>query len=325
MIGVGLLATQACTGSDYAGEDVGAQQSASTRSKGGGSGGSSSGSGGSGSGSTTSTGGTTSGSNGAGTNAACRSQQGVFPTKAALAVAMGIELGRWDPVNDLVISNPGTASAKATLKSGVNCIKNSCKQTKALLGQTDFTVDTTNFNATSYQSDLVASFDRQTNLISNLTLNHPASMPPAHKLTLVGGPVNLGTATCGPHYVFQVDNPDGSALTSAQAANLSNTLCYFGQDSPYMGCGGNPFVGFATTGNSCPSGRVCVAIDPDDGDAGTTTTTTAGALPMYTLNRLWDPANTQLNAACQRTTGAVGVMTSRCSTYPSTCGYLYCM
>lgn len=283
---VGLMALQGCAGAEYAGdaEGVGAQESALA--------------------------------------STCFSAIGVHPTKAALAVAMATELGRWDPLTDLVIDKtPGYW--KLILKPGVTCIRNSCKQTKALLGQIDFTPDVTRFSNTNYSSDLFASMDRQTNLIGDLTANNPTKLPPAHKLTPVGKMTMTGA--CGPHYIFQVDNLNGTALTSAQATNMSNALCFYGQNAATRNCGDNPFVGFTKTQVNCPTGRVCVAIDPDDGDAGSTTTTTAGTAPTYSLNRLWDPTNAKLNTACIRTSGPAGTMQSKCATAPNTCGYLYCM
>ena len=280
---VGFMALQGCTGAEYTGdaEDVGTQESA--------------------------------------LDAACTSRQGTNASKAALAVAMGIELGRWDALKDLEVVN-----GRTRLKASAVCLNNSgCARTKAILGQQDFTPDQNRFNNGSYQSDLSSSFDRQNNWINNLTANHSDRLPPAHKLKLVGTVTMTGA--CGPHYLFQVDNADGTAMTAAKAQYMSNTLCYFGQDAVGMSCGANKFVGFTQVQTGCPSGRVCVAIDPDDGDAGSGTTTTAGSAPTYLLNRLWDPANTKLNTACTKTSGSVGVMQSRCATYATTCGYLYCM
>ena len=44
----------------------------------------------------------------AGVNA-CYSNSGINPTKAALAVAMADELGRWDPPHDLQVVGGGSA------------------------------------------------------------------------------------------------------------------------------------------------------------------------------------------------------------------------
>jgi hypothetical protein len=286
LVGMGLVGlVQGCTGAEYKGdaEDVGSQSDAVT--------------------------------------SACVSNQGIFPTKAALAVAMGIELGHWDPLNDLQFGSSGHLELKPT----VTCLKNDCKNTKALLGQASYTPDQNQFSANSYNADLLSARNRQTNLIQNLTKNFPDQLPPAHKLTLVGGPKNLGLGSCGPHYIFQVDNLNGTPLTSTQATNMSNTLCYFGQDTATTGCGSNPFVGFTKTQQNCPSGRVCVAIDPSDGDNGSVVTTTSGIAPTYPLNRLWDPANDMLNSVCIKTAGGTSSLQSKCSSYPSTCGYLYCI
>ena len=250
--------------------------------------------------------------------ASCVSRQGTNASKAALAVAMADELGRWEPLKDLEVVN-----GRTQLKAGVVCLKSSCARTKAVLGQQDFTADQNRFNNGSYRSDLSSSFDRQNNWIANLTQNHKDRLPPAHKLKMVGTVTMTGA--CGPHYIFQVDNADGTAMTAAKAQYMLNALCYYGQDAVGMSCGNNPFVGFTQVQTGCPSGRVCVAIDPDDGDAGSGTTTTAGSAPTYTLNRLWDPTNSMLNTQCIKTSGPSGTMQSRCATYATTCGYLYCM
>lgn len=49
-----------------------------------------------------------------------------------------------------------------------------------------------------------------------------------------------------------------------------------------------------------------------------------GVAITYALNRLWDPANSQLNCSCVTTAGAYGTMQSKCVEKPNTCGYLYC-
>lgn len=249
--------------------------------------------------------------------ATCPSNSGLNPTKAALAVAMGKDLGRWTPNTDLAISNGRVVlSSTGLAKCGSNC-----GNIKGILAQQDASfVDQTMFNATNYTEDLKASFDRQNNLITNLKNNNPGALPPNHKLTMVGGPTNFGPGNCGPHYIFQVDNLDGTPITSAQASNMANALCFYG----YGGCGSNPYLAFQPTGNGCPSGRTCVAIDPTDGDNSSTSTTTAGSAPTYPMNRVWDPSNGLLNTPCITTGGYLKALISKCTAYPSTCGYLYC-
>jgi len=252
--------------------------------------------------------------------ATCSTSSGLFPAKAALAVAMANELGRWTPTTDLVSNGQG----RVVLSSAglTKCGSAGCPNTKAILGQQDaYFVDQQMFNATNYASDLIASFDRQNNLIANLNNNNKAALPPPHKLTKVGGPTNLGLGSCGPHYIYQVDHSDGTALTSTEAANMANALCFYG----YGGCGNNTYLAFAQTTNGCPSGRTCVAIDPTDGDNSSTSTTTAGSAPTYPMNRVYDPTNALLGTACIMTNGTLATLKSKCATYPTTCGYLYCM
>ena len=175
--------------------------------------------------------------------ATCSSNSGLNPTKASLAVAMAKELGRWTPNVDLTITNGRVVlSSTGLAKCGSNC-----GNTKLILAQQDASfVDQNLFNATNYTEDLKSSFDRQNNLITNLTNNDKAHLPPAHKLTFVGGPTSFGSGNCGPHYIFQVDNTDGTPLTSTQASNMANALCFYG----YGGCGNNPYLAFQPTGTS---------------------------------------------------------------------------
>jgi len=255
----------------------------------------------------------------------CETNYGLNPTKAALAVAMATELGRWEPDLDLVVN---TSTWKVQLASSAVCIKNSCGNTKALLGQQDYTPDQNIFSNVGYQNDLYASFQRQKDLINNLTLNNKAALPISnYKLTLVGGPTNMGYGACGPHYVYQVDYSSGTnsgkPLSATDATNLVNTLCFFGGGE----CGGgNPYLGVLNTGiTGCPSGKRCIAIDPGDGDNGSASTTTAGSAPSYPFNRVYDPTNSLLGSQCITTGGLLGKMTSKCSFSPNTCGTLYCI
>jgi hypothetical protein len=254
--------------------------------------------------------------------AACDDNSGLNSTRAALAVAAANELGRWKPEVDFVIGSDGKVALSST---GLGRCTNSCKNVKGLLGQQDSAVSNyvpqTVFNPTVYMEDLKASFGRQKSKMDDLSRNNPGALPPAHKLTLVGGPTNMGGGSCGPHYVYRVTTESGAALSSSQAANLANALCFFGQGS----CGANPYIGFIGTSQGCPSGQTCVAIDPIDGDNSSGSTTTAGSAPTYPLNRVWNPDNSLLGTACITTTNKLGTLQSKCSVTPSTCGYLYCI
>jgi hypothetical protein len=250
----------------------------------------------------------------------CSSNSGLNPTRAALAVAMASELGRWAPDDDLTVSNYVVGLSPSAV-----CVHNGCANTKALLGQQDWRLssfmDQNVFNPTVFNNDMTASFNRQSTKNDDLARNHPTQLPPAHKLTMVAGPRNLGTGACGAHYIFQADHLDGTPLSAGEAANLGNALCYYG----YGTCGGNPYIAFTVTGQGCPSGRTCVAIDPSDGDNGSGTASTGASAPTYPLDRLYDPTNSKLGSACVTRAGRAATMQSKCAAIPTTCGYLYCM
>jgi hypothetical protein len=257
--------------------------------------------------------------------AACQSNNGVNPTKAALAVAMATELGRWQPNIDLVQTGTNQVGLSST---GLSRCQNGCPNTRALLGQTSaqraWSGDV--FDPTNYGAELVNGFGRQASHYQNIAWNYPSQKPPEHRLTLVAGPVNMGIGACGPHYVFQVDNVDGTAMTTTQAANMANWLCFYGMNGTNgYGCGSNPYLGFFQTGNGCPAGRTCIAIDPTDGDNGTLSSTSAGSAPTYPMNRVYDPASALLNTPCITTKGALAKLISKCGTSSATCGYDYCV
>jgi hypothetical protein len=261
----------------------------------------------------------------------CSTAGGANPTKAALAVAIARELGEFDPVNQLTVTN-GTVALSAAAVTKCNGLSHKCKNTIAILGQQAdaATIDQNLFNPTNFREDLKASFDRHKNNITNLTNNNRGALPIAHNLTLVSGPTNIGAVqngvskSCGPHYIFKVTKKDGSNLTSTEASNLGHATVFFGGGTP--GTGSNPYMGYTSTGlASCPSGASCIAIDPTDGDNSSTSTTSAGSAPTYPMNRTYDPTNSLLGSACVTTTGKYGTMTSKCSISTATCGYLYCV
>ena len=282
IIGVGILALQGCSGA-MTPEDIASNESAVT---------------------------------------SCGTNVGVFTTQAALAVAMAIELGRFDAVNDL-----RNTSTKDHPQVAANCT--SCKMTLAILGQQAYTADQSSFSNTNYASTLASSFDRQKSMDTNLKLNYPTKVAVAHKLKKIAGPTNLGTGACGAHYVFQADHLDGTPLTATEASNLKERLCFFGMNSNSYGCGGNGWLSFMSGGVAgCPSGKQCIAIDPDGNDSGVAPNTSAGAIPQYPMNRFWDPNNTTFGKQCQKynsNPAILGTMQSKCSSMPSTCGYEYCI
>jgi hypothetical protein len=43
------------------------------------------------------------------------------------------------------------------------------------------------------------------------------------------------------------------------------------------------------------------------------------------MNRVYNPDNSLLNTGCTTTANKVTKLVSKCTTSPSTCGYLYCI
>lgn len=247
--------------------------------------------------------------------ASCSTNAGTNPTKAALAVAMATELGSWDSLGFLRVVN-GEVTLTDTANAKCNAAAHKCRNLKGLLElQKDGnTSDQNLFNPTVFRQEMIASFDRQRNHL----INNSANPPPVHQLTLVSGPTNIGkvqngvSASCGPHYIYKVTK-NGVNLTSTEANNLRNALCFFGE-----ACGDNPYIGYTTAGlSACPSGATCVAIDPTDGDNSSTATTTQGSLPKYPANRIMDTVpSTLLGTGCMTTLDRVGTLQPRVgSTY----------
>jgi hypothetical protein len=262
----------------------------------------------------------------------CSTQGGANPTKAALAVAMATELGRWDPVADLTVTNNAVALSSDAFNR-CNTLSHKCKNTKALLGQQadGATTDQNLFNPTNFREDLKASFGRHNDNIANLNRNNRAALPVAHNLTLVSGPTNIGqvqngvSKSCGPHYIYKVTKTNGANLSTTERNNLGHALLFYGGAAVGGNAATNPYVGYTTTGLAgCPSGATCIAIDPTDGDNGSTSTTSAGSAPTYPMNRVQDTIPSMLGQACIRTNGALASLISKCAASPNTCGTLYC-
>jgi len=110
------------------------------------------------------------------------------------------------------------------------------------------------------------------------------------------------------------------------------TMCFYGGYNSNT----NPYIGYITTNiPGCPAGKQCIAIDPTDGDNGSTSTTTAGSAPSYPMNRAscledttkssrtTDPAWWTcglLNSDCITASGLYGKMQPK-----NPANYLYCV
>ena len=246
-------------------------------------------------------------------DSACNTQSGLMPTKASLAVAAAMELKRWDPLTDFVkIRDSADGLDYMSLSPAGNsrcaAMGSSCSNIKGLLGlqyvAVNQVVDQTRFNATTFRRDLQTSLQRQLDRKNELTMNNPAGIPAAHNMTKVGGPTNLGLGGCGPHWVFRVTKPDGSAYPNP--GNLVNNLYFYGEPN-------NPYIAFTVVNGTD------VAIDPIDGD-NSTPVTVSGSCPTYSLDRVYDPTGAVAGKCCVTLAGLNGAMLA----VPKAPGYYGC-
>jgi hypothetical protein len=240
-------------------------------------------------------------------SSSCNTVSGLMPTKASLAVAMATEMGRWEPLTDLARVTVNGVTMVGLSSAGNTKCGSGCANTKALLNLQDNAVSQVisqnRFNPTSYREDLLSSLQRQTDRINHLKMNYPSQLPQPHKLTKVGGPLNLGIGACGPHYEFKVTKPDGSAYPNP--SNLVNNLYFYGYPI-------NPFIAFRSTDTT-------VLIDPIDGD-NSAPTTTSGSCPTFELDRVYSPATSLTGKCCVTVSGQNGALAA----VPKAVGYFGC-
>lgn len=189
------------------------------------------------------------------TSTSCNENSGINPMKAALAVAMSREIGRIDPLTDLTISDKTIVLTSAGKNQCQARGEGNCPNVQAILDmqkdEVNKYVDQNIFNATTFRSDLRASFDRQQNHEHNLKMNAPDRLPQPHSLKHAGIS-DLGA--CGVHYDFDADGH--------KVENLKERMPFFGGTE-------NPFIDFRSS-----DGRI--SIDPT-GTMNGDTTTTSGA------------------------------------------------
>lgn len=229
----------------------------------------------------------------------CSTDSGLNPAKAALAVAMANELGRWDAVNDLAQGSNWRVVLSATGQARCNA-HGGCPNTLGLLGLQDVSVNNypngisqTVYNAVTFNTDLYAAWARQYNWELSLKANQPSLVPEDHKLVATSAFSPAPSQSCGTHFYYTATKPDGSALKNP--ANLAQRLLFFGGSS-------NPFLQFLSSSTTAK-----VAIDPDE--YGNTTPVATGACTVYPLDKVYDPNQTLKGTCCTtQSTGKKGTI-----------------
>jgi hypothetical protein len=187
--------------------------------------------------------------------ATCSNTEGTYATMAALAVSAALELKRWQPVKDFLITTNAGAEVLALSPAGISqCVANGtyCINTQALL---DFQKDAANgkvqfpgkvlLNSGGLRSRLVARWREQQSCEAQPD-NHNASNCPAEQHVLKFQSSTVGG--CDRMYSFLATSPTGAALK--YPAQLKNKLLWADK--------ANPYIGFTTNGST-------VSIDPTYG------------------------------------------------------------
>ena len=177
----------------------------------------------------------------------CSNQAGTNAVLAALAVSMGKELRRWQPLQDLEYRN-GRFYVSATGRA--QCADGQCWNTAAILDLQEWSASwQVEFpggdllDSGSLRARLYSYMDRQ-RICESRPDNHQGDNCPAeaHKLTLIYSSPGL----CDHDFWFQAKSPWGGNL--AFPYQLKNKLLF-------AGLGENPYLNFQYSGDR-------VAVDP---------------------------------------------------------------
>jgi hypothetical protein len=190
----------------------------------------------------------------------CPNAQGTNAMIAALAVAIGTEMHRWQVTKDLYIFT-GTYSQQqlGITSTGLAQCSNGCKNVKSLLSYQDARTDQTlefkggeKLSAYSYAARLVAGFGNQ-KVCEGRVDNHRGDNCPAeaHKLTVA----SVAPGGCDTMVTYNATNLTGGAL--AYPGQLHNKLLW-AENGGFEPAQLNPYIGFSATGST-------VSIDPTGG------------------------------------------------------------
>jgi hypothetical protein len=185
--------------------------------------------------------------------AACANQQGTNAMIAALAVAVGNELGRWNISKDFtLVTGAYNQQHLALTSTGLSRCTNGCANVKALLSFQDARYDNIltfpggeKLSAWSYAARLVAGYNEQRvceSRPSNNTSNPNNCPAEEHKLTLVG----TSPGACDMNFTYNARTPSGGMLIAPSL--LKNKLLWASGNY-------NPYISFSSTPGT-------VTIDP---------------------------------------------------------------
>jgi hypothetical protein len=208
------------------------------------------------------------------TGATCSNESGTNAVMASIAVAMGREMGRWEPLTDLEYGWSGRLQVSAAGRA--RCSDGQCAETAALLSMQTAGSSEVGFpggtflDAGVFRSRLDAAYNAQMVCESRPDNGYGDDCPSEdHRLTLNGS----RPGSCDTVFEFGAKSPIGASLLAPD--QLKNKLLFAGYPN-------NPYLDFQSAGD-------WVSIDPTYGlnEVGTTTSgsCTAACTLVSTSNR----------------------------------------
>lgn len=204
------------------------------------------------------------------TTTTCSNPEGVSSTMAALVVAAGMELGRWQPTRDFAIGRVDNAEALVLTSGGrARCSDGYCANTQALL---DFQKSSAQGKVVFPGNVLLDVGALRSRLVAKFRDQLACEMQPSNGGT-TNCPVEEHTLTflrsekggCDTYYYFQAKGTTGAPLKYPE--QLKNKLLWADKTNPYIGFQSvgdvvavDPLFGLNTIVSSSTSTGSCSAI-----------------------------------------------------------------
>lgn len=228
---------------------------------------------------------------------------GVNPVMAALAVAAGIELGRWNPTVDFAPRAAAPWGLELTATGRARCADGKCGRVQAVLDLQRAPATTVQLSGGSSTKVVLNSSNLASILLSRWTeakncqlrggVGDTSCTSEAHKLTRMSS----ARGTCSESHTFTATSTSGGALRNAN--QFKNWLMFVGYPS-------NPAFAFSTTGTTV---TVTVPLDLlDDGSANSVAGTNS-------CTRISTSDLSARACTCGGTAGKYGRSTWNASTY----------
>lgn len=179
--------------------------------------------------------------------AMCVESDGVHAVMAALAVSTAMEVGRWEPLTDFVVSRN---ALELSSTGSSRCAEGGCWNTRAILDLQraepgEVQIGDLSFDPRSFRRRLVKDYRQQLRCEAQRGKHEPRCDADPHELRFA----SIENNTCRLLYTFDVLTPEGDPLETA--FELSDKLVFAGYPE-------NPYLEFSSSGTT-------VTVDPTYG------------------------------------------------------------